>query len=152
MLRAVCGTTTNRCTRALPEAAESLPTGSEQPWLCWRSLNSLHTEIGSAKTTMRRWSYNDNTQSFKCDQLANCRQWPTSSAAGYLMSFAPLRTSSLSQIGQRHMPRSVNTLCEGQGEEDQCGNGHWMVNVSTCKELWIARRKHQHAGQGKTTE
>ena len=21
---------------------------------------------------------------------------------------------------------------------------HWIVNVSHCKELWIARRKHQH--------
>ena len=21
---------------------------------------------------------------------------------------------------------------------------HWIVNVSNCKELWIARRKHQH--------
>ena len=21
---------------------------------------------------------------------------------------------------------------------------HWIVNVANCKELWIARRKHQH--------
>ena len=21
---------------------------------------------------------------------------------------------------------------------------HWIVNVSNCKELWIAKRKHQH--------
>ena len=24
------------------------------------------------------------------------------------------------------------------------GRVHWIVNVSNCKELWIARRKHQH--------
>ena len=24
------------------------------------------------------------------------------------------------------------------------GRIHWIVNVSNCKELWIARRKHQH--------
>ena len=24
------------------------------------------------------------------------------------------------------------------------GRVHWIVNVSNCKELWIAKRKHQH--------
>ena len=41
--------------------------GSDQPWLCWSSLNRLHTGIGRAKTTMRRWGYTDTTQSVKCD-------------------------------------------------------------------------------------
>ena len=41
--------------------------GSDQPWLCWRSLNRLRTGIGRAKITMRRWGYIDNTQSVNCD-------------------------------------------------------------------------------------
>ena len=45
------------------EVAESLPARSAQLWLCWRSLNRLHTEIGGAKTMMRRWGYIDNTVS-----------------------------------------------------------------------------------------
>ena len=49
------------------EAAEALPTVSGQPWLYWRSLNRLHTGIGRAKTTMRRWGYIDNTQSDNYD-------------------------------------------------------------------------------------
>ena len=44
------------------EAAEALPAGSDQPWLCWRSLDRLHPGIGRAKTTMRRWGYIDNMQ------------------------------------------------------------------------------------------
>ena len=49
------------------EAAEALPAGSDQPWLCWRSLNSLRTGIGRAKTTLRRWGCIDNTQSDNYD-------------------------------------------------------------------------------------
>ena len=49
------------------EAAEALPAGSGQTWICWRSLNRLRTGIGLAKTTMRRWGYIDNTQSVNCD-------------------------------------------------------------------------------------
>ena len=49
------------------EAAEALPEGSDQPWLCWRSLTRLRTGIGHAKTTMRRRGYIGNTQSVNRD-------------------------------------------------------------------------------------
>ena len=49
------------------ETTEALSAGSDQQWLCWRSLNGLRTAIVRAKTTMRRWSYIDNTQSVNCD-------------------------------------------------------------------------------------
>ena len=49
------------------KAAESVPAGSDHPWLCWRSLNRLHTGISHAKTTMKRWGYIDNTQSVNSD-------------------------------------------------------------------------------------
>ena len=45
------------------EAAESLPAGSDQAWLCWRSLNRLR----------RRWGYIDDTQSLNC----NCGELQT---------------------------------------------------------------------------
>ena len=45
--------------------------------------------------------------------MVNRKQWPTSSAAGYLMSLAPRKTSPSSQRGQRHVPGGGNTLCEG---------------------------------------
>ena len=48
------------------EAARGLPSGSDQPWLCWHSLNGLRTGIGRAKTTMKRRAYIDNTQSVNC--------------------------------------------------------------------------------------
>ena len=49
------------------DAAEALSGGSDQPWLCWRSLNRLRTGVGRAKTTMRRCGYIENTQSVNCD-------------------------------------------------------------------------------------
>ena len=49
------------------EAAEALPAGSDQPRLCWRSLNRRRTGIGHAKTNMRIRGYIDNTQSVNCD-------------------------------------------------------------------------------------
>ena len=49
------------------EAAESLPAGSDQAWLCWRSLNRLRTGVGRVKSTMRRWGYIDDTQSLNCN-------------------------------------------------------------------------------------
>ena len=50
----------------LTPSRNSLLAGSDQPWLCWRSLNRLRTGIGRAKTTMRKWGYIDNTQSVNC--------------------------------------------------------------------------------------
>ena len=55
------------------EAAESLPAGSDQAWLCWRSLNRLRTGVGRVKSTMRRWGYIDDTQSLNC----NCGELQT---------------------------------------------------------------------------
>ena len=49
------------------EVAESLPAGSGEDWLCWRALNRLRTEVGRAKTVMRRWGYLDDAQSVDCD-------------------------------------------------------------------------------------
>ena len=55
------------------EVAESLPAGSGEDWLCWRSLNRLRTGVGRAKTVMRRWGYLDDAQSVDCD----CGEPPT---------------------------------------------------------------------------
>ena len=109
------------------EAAEALPAESDQPWLCWRSLNRLRTGIGRAKTTMRRWGYVDDTT------VASRKQWPTSSAAGYLMSLAPTKISSPPQRGQRHVPGSGNTLCEG----------HKRTTTIEAPSRVIAPRHHQ---------
>ena len=49
------------------EAVEALPAGSDQPWLCWRSLNRLCTRIGRTETMKKLWGYIDNTQSANCD-------------------------------------------------------------------------------------
>ena len=49
---------------------ESLPAGSGEDWLCWRSLNRLRTGVGRAKTVMRKWGYLDDAQSVDCD----CRE------------------------------------------------------------------------------
>ena len=49
------------------EAAEALSAASDQPWLCWRSLNRLRTGIGRAKTMMTRWGCIYNTHSVNCD-------------------------------------------------------------------------------------
>ena len=49
------------------EVAESLPAGSGEDWLCWRTLNRLRTGVGRAKTVMRRWGYLDDAQSVDCD-------------------------------------------------------------------------------------
>ena len=55
------------------EVAESVPAGSGEDWLCWRSLNRLRTGVGRAKTVMRRWGYLDDAQSVDCD----CGEPPT---------------------------------------------------------------------------
>ena len=63
------------------EVAESLPAGSGEDWLCWRSLNRLRTGVGRAKTVMRRWDYLDDAQSVDYDcgepqtmaRLLSCR-------------------------------------------------------------------------------
>ncbi len=49
------------------EVAESLPAGSGEDWLCWRSLNRLRTGVDRAKTVMRKWGYLDDAQSVDCD-------------------------------------------------------------------------------------
>ena len=49
------------------EVAESLPAGSGEDWLCWRTPNRLRTGVGRAKTVMRRWGYLDDAQSVDCD-------------------------------------------------------------------------------------
>ena len=49
------------------EVAESLPAGSGEDWLCWRTLNRLRTGVGRAKTVMMRWGYLDDAQSVDCD-------------------------------------------------------------------------------------
>ena len=49
------------------EVAKSLPAGSGEDWLCWRSLNRLRTGVGRAKTVIRRWGYLDDAQSVDCD-------------------------------------------------------------------------------------
>ena len=100
----------HRCYQFGFEAAESPTAGSDQPWLCWRSLNRLFPRIDRAKTTLRRWGYIDNTQSVNCDcgepqtmaHLLCCR-----------LLDEPLKTSPLSQSGQRCAPVNGNKLCEG---------------------------------------
>ena len=53
--------------------------------------------------------------------MVSRKQWPTSSVAGYLMSPAPARTSLPSRNGQRRVPGSGNTLCEGhERRRKQC--------------------------------
>ena len=56
------------------EVAESLPAGSGEDWLCWRTFESR------AKTVMRRWGYFDDAQSVDgfrlrgaTDDLLSCR-------------------------------------------------------------------------------
>ena len=46
--------------------AESLPAGSGEDWLCWRSLNRLRTGVGRARTVTSRWAYLDDAQSVDC--------------------------------------------------------------------------------------
>ena len=64
--------------------------------------------------------------------MVNRKQWPTSSAAGYLMSLAPQKTSSSSQGGQRHVPGCCNTLCEGHGGREV---QQWIGN-NVCPTDW----------------
>ena len=55
------------------QAAEDLPAGSGQPWLCCRSLNRLRTGIDRGNTTMRRRGYIDNTRGYIDNtQSVNC--------------------------------------------------------------------------------
>ena len=49
------------------DVAESLPAGSGEDWLCWRAISRRRTEVGRAKTMMRRWGYLDDAQSVDCD-------------------------------------------------------------------------------------
>ncbi len=49
------------------EVAESLPAGSGEDWLCWRSLNRLRAGVGRAKTVMTRWGYLNDAHSVDCD-------------------------------------------------------------------------------------
>ena len=50
-----------------------------------------------------------------------------------------------------HVIEQRSALSTALSVEIVIGWIHWIVNVSNCKELWIARRKHQHlqtAGKG----
>ena len=54
------------------EVAESLPAGSGEDWLCWRSLNRLRTGVGHAKTVMglsRRRPVSDRAGKGMCPQM-----------------------------------------------------------------------------------
>lgn len=53
--------------------AKSLSAWFNQPWLCWRSLNRLHTGVGWAKMVMRRWGCIDKMQSVKFDSREDQR-------------------------------------------------------------------------------
>ena len=64
--------------------------------------------------------------------MVNRKQWPTSSAAGYLMSLAPRKTSPLPQRGQRHVPGGGNTLCEGHDRREL---QQWIGN-NVCPTDW----------------
>ena len=64
--------------------------------------------------------------------MVNRKQWPTSSAAGYLMSLAPRKTSPSPQRGQRHLPGGGNTLCE---EHERRELQQWIGN-NLCPTDW----------------
>ena len=72
------------------EVAESLLAGSGEDWLCWRSLNRLHTGVGRAKTVMMRCDYLGDAQSVDCDcgepqtmaHLPSCRLLDEAPASG----------------------------------------------------------------------
>ena len=66
---------------------------------------------------MRRWG-TLTTHSQSTATVVNRKQWPTSSVAGYLMSFAPRKTTPSSQRGQRHVAACGNTLCEGHERKE----------------------------------
>ena len=89
---------------------------------------------------MTRWGYIDNLQSVNCDcatysqstaTVVNRKQWPTSSAAGYLMSLAPRKTPPSSQRGQRHVPGWVARPCVKDTREVQ----QWIGN-NLCPTDW----------------
>ena len=94
------------------EEAESLPAGSDQPWLCWHSLSRQRNGIGRTKTTMRMRGCIDNTT------VTNRKQLTQLLCCRLLDEFALLSRSSPSQNGQRRVTCSGNTLCEGHGEEE----------------------------------
>ena len=64
------------------EAAESLPAGSGENWLCWRAINRLRTGVGRAKTMMRRWCLSTTPSRLIATAGSHIR-WPTSSPAAY---------------------------------------------------------------------
>ena len=105
------------------EAAESITSGAHQPWFCRRSLNRLSTVIGRAKTTM-----------------ANHRQWPASSAAGYLMSPAIQRKDliTLTQSNQRTVLAGHGGRCETQRKTEIEIRGHHQKRYQE----WADRRQH----------
>ena len=65
--------------------------------------------------------------------VANRKQWPTYSAAGYLITLAPRKTSSSSQRVQRHVPGGGNTLCEGHEIREEVQQ--WIGN-NLCPTDW----------------
>ena len=47
---------------------ESLPAGSKQPWITWRSLNRLRSRMGRCKANMLKWGYTDGSAECECGQ------------------------------------------------------------------------------------
>ena len=90
------------------------------------------TIIGRATKTIRRLG-TLTTHSQSTATVVNRKQWPTSSAAGYLMSLAPRKTSPSSQRGQRHVAACGNTLCEGhESKEVQLWIGNNLCPTDWC--------------------
>ena len=46
--------------------AESLPPGAEAPWVEWRCLNRLRTQVGRSKVNLKKWGYLDGDDRCEC--------------------------------------------------------------------------------------
>ena len=91
---------------------------SLQPTAAAAKFHSYHAYIAVQQflaVPRQRWGDGDTltTHSQSTETVVNRKQWANSSAAGYLTSLAPRKTSPSSQRGQRHVPGCGNTLCTG---------------------------------------